>query len=255
MSLAEFQAGFARALANADAEARPAGLNAEAARRFRIYRNNVHWGLSQALAEAYPVVRRLVGDDFFFAAARAFLEGRLPRTRSLALYGAGFADFLEGFEPARAVPYLPDMARLERARLEALHAADAAPLDPETLSAWGTRMLELHLVPHSATRIVPSRYPIVSIWTGHGVDARTGGRKAYAGNETALMVRPRFEVEVLGVDRGTARFAAALVSGASIGTALAGALREDEGFDVTAAFRRLLAAGAFASIAERESRT
>lgn len=55
------------------------------------------------------------------------------RGPSLALYGAGFADFVEDFEPAASVVYLADVARLERARLESLHAADAQVLDASVL--------------------------------------------------------------------------------------------------------------------------
>ena len=74
LKLDPFQADFAAALASGDPGACPEALAGEAAKRFRIYRNNFHHGLSQQLAKAYPVVRRLVGDAFFFATARTFLE-------------------------------------------------------------------------------------------------------------------------------------------------------------------------------------
>ena len=128
--LQPFQADFAAALTSRDPAACTEALAGEAAERFRIYRNNYYHGLSQQLAEAYPVVRRLVGDAFFFATAHAFLEAHAPRTRLLALFGGEVPGFLRGFPPAVSLPYLPDVAGLERARLEALHAADAPPLAP-----------------------------------------------------------------------------------------------------------------------------
>ena len=51
--------------------------------------------------------------------AGAFARQSPPRSRLLAHYGEGFAEFIERFEPARLVPYLADMARLELARVQA----------------------------------------------------------------------------------------------------------------------------------------
>ena len=47
----------------------PTGLvnpdGAAASKRFDVYRNNVAVSLSDALEAAFPVVRKLVGDEFF----------------------------------------------------------------------------------------------------------------------------------------------------------------------------------------------
>ena len=45
-----------------------------AARRFGIYRNNVTASLTEALRQSFPVVRALVGEDFFTAMAIAHLR-------------------------------------------------------------------------------------------------------------------------------------------------------------------------------------
>ena len=60
--------------------------------------------------------------------ARAYALAEPPRSPVLMDYGAGFADFIAGFAPAASLPYLPDVARIERAWREAYHAADAEPL-------------------------------------------------------------------------------------------------------------------------------
>ena len=79
LKLQTFQADFAAALIASDPAARPKGFSSKAAVRFRIYRNNFYHGLSQQLAEAYPVVRRLVGDGFFFATEPFGSGGRVAR--------------------------------------------------------------------------------------------------------------------------------------------------------------------------------
>ena len=250
-TLAGFQADFARAVASADPDARPAGLDEESRRRFQVYRNNVYSGLSQTLADAYPVVRRLVGDTFFFAAARLFVADNLPQRRSLALYGEAFPGFLEAFGPARSVPYLADVARLERMRLEALHAADAPPLDPLELSGSGGRLIDVRLVPHPAVRLLRSPFPVVSIWTANSNGQSPVGRYIPERAETALVTRAHFDVGVVALDPAATGFVAALIDGASIATAAAVALDGDPAFDVSTIFHRLLSVGAFIGISDR----
>ncbi len=245
LSLQHFQADFAAALVSGNPAARPEALGDEAAERFRIYRNNFYHGLSQQLAEVYPVVRRFVGDAFFFAAARAFLEVHAPRTRSLALFGREFPGFLGGFPPATSLPYLPDVARLERAWLAALHAADAAPLAPAILAGQGQALAEARFGAHPATRIVTSDYPIVDLWRANRPEFDSGQRSFEAIAQSALVTRPQLGVEVRVLSPAQAAFGRSLFAGEDVGTAFERASQTDDCFDVTAAFRELLVAGAF----------
>src|SRR5262245_49147471 len=104
-------------------------------KRLQVYRNNTFMSLTEALKTTYPVVSALVGEKFFATVAKAHIAAQPPRAPRLAEYGAGFADFLAGFEPARALPYLPDVARLEWAINGAYHAPDDTGLTPQSLSS------------------------------------------------------------------------------------------------------------------------
>ena len=244
--LQSFQAAFAAALVDGDPAARPCGLAGAAGDRFRVYRNTFFHGVGQQLGEAYPAVRRIVGDEFFFATARAFLEAHPPRTRSLALFGGEFPGFLADFPPAASLPYLADVARLERARLEALHAADATPLSPAALAGLAGAPSEVRFVAHPAARIVTSGYPIVDLWQANRPEAAPGPRKIEAVAQGALITRPRLEVEVHPLTPAQADFARAVLTGRDAATAHDAAIRRTDTFNVTTAFRRLLTAGAFA---------
>ena len=129
--LADLQAAFAGALLD-PAKAAPTALSSSEgrrqSRRFDVYRNNVTVSLVEALESAFPAVCRLVGAEFFKAAARVYVRQQPPRSPVMLFYGETFPEFLETFEPAAGVPYLGDVARLEWARLKAYHAADAAAL-------------------------------------------------------------------------------------------------------------------------------
>lgn len=242
----DYRRQFAAALVARSAGAHPPGQDARAARRFRVYRNNVHGALIGALADAYPVVQRLVGENFFAAMAREFILAEPERVPSLALYGAGFADFIAGFAPAAAVAYLADVARLERARLESLHAADAAPLDAASLPADGSRLAGARFGSHPALRLVASAHPVVAIWRANQTDAAAANIAAH--RECALVTRPGYEVRTELLDEPAGVFARALMRGARVQTAFERASALSSEFDVGAAFAKLLEAGAFTNV-------
>ena len=250
MTLAALQADFAAALRDHAPDAVPAGFSGAAARRFRVYRNNVRVALIEALAAAYPVVQRLVGTPFFERMAGVYVVDHPARARTLNLYGGEFADFLSGFAPARELPYLADVARLERAVLESLHAADAPALDPAALTALGADLATMRLAPHPATRLVRSVYPIADIWHANAGDEEPDADFVFTtGAAAALVVRPDLSVGVEALAPGQCAFAGTLLAGGDPMTAHAEAASIDEDFDVVPAFRVLLAAGAFAGLA------
>src|SRR5260370_38424589 len=128
--LASFETSFADALLNGDGRI-PRGVTAHnaavPARRFAVYRNNVVVGLGKALKSRFPAVEKIVGKEFFAAMARVFVTEQPPRSPLLATYADDFPAFIAAFEPARDLPYLADVARLEAARTPSSPPADAPP--------------------------------------------------------------------------------------------------------------------------------
>lgn len=250
MTLASMQAEFAAALGDPAPDAAPPGLSGPARRRFRVYRNNVRVALIEALAAAYPAVRRIVGERFFEEMSLTYATGRPSAARTLNFYGADFAGFVAGFPPARDLPYLADVARLERAVLESRHAADAPALDPAALAALGTGVATARLAPHPATRLVRSSWLIARIWQANTGDSPLGDGLVIAADDAgALVVRPALAVRVEALGPAGCAFAETLLAGGDPMTAEAEAAALDGDFDVVPAFRNLLASGAFAGLA------
>jgi hypothetical protein len=257
-SLAELQRGFAAALLDPALPA-PAGLvgpdGKPSSTRFAVYRNNVMVGLTQTLKDAYPAVHRIVGSEFFNALARAFVVGALPRSPMLFDYGAGLPDFIDRFEPASVLPYLADVARIERAWIEAYHSAEATPTGPSAFSEIDPDLLpEVGLVLHPSVRIVSSRFPALTIWRMNVEDGVPAQVDLAAGGEDALVVRPQAEVEVRSIPPGSADFIRALASGRSVLAALEEALVSSPGFDLASNLTDLIQVGAVIGFrTERES--
>jgi hypothetical protein len=242
--LAELQSRFARALLERG-EREPHGLIR--ANRFGVYRNNVFASLIGALRARYPVIERLVGEEFFQAAASRFIAANPPSTPVLIEFGGRFPAFLESFEPARGLPYLPDVARLEWLMHEAYHAADCEPLTAQRLALIppeeaGGVSFELH----PSAGLIASPYPIVSIWETNTFDSEVRAIGPGLGGEAALIIRPELEVRVLRLDPGEYAFAAALAQRATLGEAAAKAAA-NTGFTLAGTLAKLIASGAFAA--------
>ena len=213
------QADFAASILD-PARPLPAGLigpdGHPSDKRFAVYRNNVMVGLIEALKDSYPVVHRLVGEAFFSAMARLYAAAEPPASPVMLDYGAGFAAFIARFEPAAVLPWLPDVARLERAWLEAYHAAEATPLSSAALTEVPMdEVADLRLILHPSVRIVPSAYPIVTIWLTN-IEAGELSPIDIAAGEDALITRIDADVEVRRLPEGSAAFIAALGEGAPI---------------------------------------
>ena len=231
--LAEFQDGFARALlADTHAGAGPSIAALAAQPGFAVYRNTVAKGCIDALQANYPAVARLVGEQWFRAAAAVFARDALPRHPTLLDYGAGFAEFLESFAPAAKLPYLADVARLDRLWSEAHVAADAPLLDPAALAALAApQMLQTRLLPHPAARWrwFPQA-PIHSIWSRNRACNGEAADLAWHG-EGALLTRPFGEVLHCPLDGAGAAFLDACAGGEPIHAAVIAALDVDERAD------------------------
>ncbi|MCT4371342.1 putative DNA-binding domain-containing protein [Yangia mangrovi] len=214
----------------------PAGRHAT--RRFDVYRNNVTVALTEALAAAFPVVQRLVGEAYFAAMARDFIREHPPRSPVMALYGAGLPGWIERFPPLAALPYLPEVACLEQARREASLSADAAPLDPQALAGLSPEALAASAPrPHPAARFLRTRHPALAIW------ARNAGRPDLVQRPAGevLVTRPKLSVLTCAAPIGTAATLEALARGLPLGAAL------PAGADHSAIFACLFSAGAVIS--------
>lgn len=245
------QAEFATALLDTD-RAVPEGLTAwnglRPERRFGVYRDNVVAGLIGALASRFPVAEKIVGNDFFAAMAHEFIRLHPPRSPLLLAYGDDFADFVETFEPARDIDYLPDVIRLEAARGKAYHAADAAPLDPVLLAAIEPeRLASLVFVLHPSASILRSPFPMVTIWAMNAGEMELRPIDNWSG-EDALVVRPEMTVEIHRLPAGGAVFLEVLAGRADLATAVEAAIATAPDFDLSANLAGALAAGAFTTI-------
>jgi hypothetical protein len=180
--------------------------------------------------------------------ARFHVRTTPPTSPLLLDYGRAFPAFIEAYDYAKPLPWLADVARIERAWLDAYHAADAAPLTAAALAAIPSdRLADAILIPHPATRIVRSEFSALTIFAAHR-DTAQASRIDAVEPEDALITRPDLDVVVRHLPPGGAVFLAGLMSGRTLGEAAAAALDDAPTFDIAANVAGLIEAGAFTSM-------
>ncbi len=235
-SLMHFQHDFAQALLDPERPMPPA---------FAIYRNTVLKGCIDALQANYPAVARLVGTEWFRAAAAVYARAHPPRVPMLLEYGEDFAAFLDAFEPAAELPYLPGVARVDRFWTEAHAARDEAPLTAQALAGLDAgRLATARLRPHASARWAWFEVPAYTIWSRQRSEC--GETEVDWHGEGALIVRPADSVQWIALGRADCAFLDACLQGKTLAQAAGAAVAAAPDVDLAALMARLLQAGAFA---------
>lgn len=254
MLMVDAHAAFARCLFNPGLDIPHDVISSTArhpTRRFNVYRNNVILSLVDVLQAYFPVVERLVGEQFFRAMVRTFVIAQPPKSPILSRYGDRFADFIACFEPVSDLPYLADVARLEWLRQRAYHAADARSVSPEVFAEIPpTRVGDVVVCFHPSLSTMRSSVPVVSIWKANVVDGDVAPISLDLGGEDAVVVRPNrshavLDVMVLPLAAGAYTFVNALREGQCLQAATTLAMRQAENFNLQHTLGALMTVGAF----------
>lgn len=205
-----------------------------------VYRGNAFGNWAQALAGAYPIVRKIVGEDFFRGLARAYALAHPSTSGDLNEYGARFAEFVGAFEHTRDLPYLPDVARMEWLAHRAYYAADSPGFDLARIVLSENPVLRL--TPPCA--LLASEWPLARIWTVHQDDYEGAfDIDLRSGRDRILVHRPGWRAQVRSLAPGDYRFLDMIRENSTLGEALEAALAEDAALDVSLVLARWVDAG------------
>lgn len=213
-----------------------------------VYRNTVLHGAVEALRSNYPVVAQIVGDEMFEGVAVEYASANPPRSPVLALYGEAFPDWLKQQEWVADLPYLPDVATVERLHVECLMAADAEQAcgDPSELS-------DRRLALHPAVRFTWLQAPGMSIWLAHQQPVPSEIAPEWK-PEGALFARPSpFTLHAPRIGASAHRILFGVRLGERAGQSMAAAARLYPDADAKAVFVSLLNMGVFAASSTERS--
>ncbi|MGH8769900.1 MAG: DNA-binding domain-containing protein [Burkholderiales bacterium] len=235
LSLREWQEDFVHDVLYASNRGAPfiraAGLSAE--KRLQIYRHNVFGNFTGTLSAVYPVVEKLVGENFFRHAARQYARGYPSCSGDIHEFGRHFPEFLAELPEAAELLYLPDVARLECLMHEAFHAEDCGFLSLERLAkvppeCYSRLKFELH----PAVRLLASNYPVFRIWQTNQPHYAGDGRVDLGEGEVKLLLqRPEYVVELVSLSAGGYALLHAVAAGQDFSAAVTDALAAEPEFD------------------------
>jgi Putative DNA-binding domain len=160
--------------------------------------------------------------------------------------GGGCASGIESAEQQHSLAFLPDVARLENAWVEAYHAEDAAPATVAELAALSPDCLpNTRIAFHPAARLLRFATPAASVWAS-AQSCDQPAAPTLGSPEDALITRPDCEVRVRVLPPLAYDFALSLREGATLVEAVAAV--NDPAFDFGAHLVGLVESGAVASI-------
>jgi hypothetical protein len=224
--------------------------------RLEIYRRAYRSRLVECLADDYPVLQHALGPVAFVELCRGYVARHPSRSPSLNYFGARMATFCrdEAPEPFAERAFASDLATLEWAIVEVIHAPSSDPLTVEDLSklrpeSWASA----RMMPNTALRIVRTEYPVNAYFQAVHDDADPPLPAA----EPSATVVYRSGTTVWRMDLSEPMFQVitALVAGETLGASLSRAERALAGVDseqaarsVTNWFREWVSSGLFVDV-------
>ncbi len=244
------QADFTRALLRPDLPT-PADIIApahdSATRRFAVYRNNVIASLSDALETAFPAIRALLGDTNFRNIAGVYCRAHPPTSPIMQQFGADFGVFLDGFEPVKRFPYLPDIAEIEIALRHAYHAADNTGDAAVTLATYTPdQIARARFTFAPAVQLIDSAYPIYDIWN----KAHDPNYEITHQGQSVVILRPEFDPFPHLLSHAEHLFLRLMMGQSNLGDAAERAHQHDPHFDLSQILQTLLANNALEKVTQ-----
>ena len=199
----------------------------DALSRLGVYHDAYRARLVECLADDYPAVQYALGDDTFTAVCHAYIAAHPSRGPSLNPYGEKMASFVSPQEAGGVIAgelatFAADLARLEWALVEVIHAAKAPVLDPAALQAippeaWGNARLP----PAETLRLVRGSYPVNRFFQQFKQDEEPELPDLATPSPSAVAVyRVGFVLWRMDLTPAMAELLAGLMNGATLGEAL-----------------------------------
>lgn len=158
-----------------------------------VYHNNYLLTLIDVLKSSYSCIFRLVGDDFFTYIAKKYIIKYPQKQGYLQNYGNDFADFIATIKECKNMPYLSDIALLEKYYELCYHSKNIdIDFDFSKLTAVFTKNNFTTII--DKCYLLSSKYPILAIWRLNDNSAKlnldSGGNNIliYKYNDKVLVV-------------------------------------------------------------------
>ena len=137
----------------------------DAAERMNIYSQGYFLRLRDALAEDFEAVQKSLGKTEFDRVTRDYLAYNPSRSPTLGEAGRWFPDFLDRHPVSTKNPWLPQLARLEWAVVEAFFAREIPAGDFQKLARWSPEeWASARAVLDPSVKLFKMSWPTLKFW-------------------------------------------------------------------------------------------
>jgi hypothetical protein len=219
--------------------------------RIEIYHDAYRARLVECLADDYPALRNAMGESRFETLCHAYITEHPSRSPNLNFFGRNMSTFCRS-RKVSLFEWAADLAALEWAMVEVIHAAPVESPSEETLAKIAPAdWPRARFAPSDAVRVLEVDYAVNAYFQAYNTGTETE-EPAHGWSATAVF-RDGATVWRMDMSRPMHALLAALLDGAPLGDALdalasSGALGEDEAPLVMQWFRDWVRYGFFASI-------
>jgi hypothetical protein len=220
--------------------------------RMEIYYDAYHARLVECLADDYPALRHAVGEARFESLCHAYMAEFPSRSPNLNFFGRHMSDFCHG-ATSDLSPWCADLAALEWALVEVIHAAPVESPSEETLAKIAPAdWPRARFAPSDAVRVLEFEWAVNEYFQAYNTGVPIA--EPASGWSSTAVFRDGATVWRMDMSRPMHTLLASLLGGTPLGEALgalasSGALGEDEGPLVMQWFRDWVRYGFFANIA------
>lgn len=204
--------------------------------RFSYYRGNVTAIWQQTCAGTFPVLRQLVGEEFFNALTRAYGLAHPSQSGNLTDFGASLSSYIHTLDNCRNTPYLADLAALEWHVHRTYYVEQSTPITLAQLTAFPLEQLPaLRFTLQSNCALFQSSWAVAEIWQAYQHDDFALPCEFVNANY-CLVWRPygltNWKVKVDSMSPASYAALKALSEGKTLGAALESALEKNPKFAI-----------------------
>jgi hypothetical protein len=218
-----------------------------------IYQNSAIANITHSLILTYPVIEKLVGDEFFSAMCREYIFLTWPQSGNMDDYGVEFPEFLAEFEHAKHLLYLKDIARLEWAFHQSSLAEDATITDWSTL-AQASDILQIKFLVTPSLSLISSTFPIDRIWhlnqENTSPDTVVDFTDEQDNNTFIVLFRQQLKTVILPITSGEFALLYAFKTGESFEKAIVVASAKQADFSVNDSLKKFIELGTISGFVE-----
>lgn len=196
-----------------------------------IYRQHLTSILVKALRQTYPLIEKLLGEDFFQQLAMQYIEQYPSRSSNLHDYGEYFCQLLADQPFIQHLAYLCEVAEFEWICHSLTFAANPSLFDMDVLAALSPEQYPpLHAALHPASVLKKFQYPILKIIDL--CDEKIEELNADEEGPHLLIIRRDTEINLAPLTAAEFAFLSHLQNDASLGEALEKTLLLDSTFNL-----------------------